>query len=223
MKREKELISAFLNWYNSDSISTEEDYYQDTVTEGYLNGLDQEAFIQFFFQFAREGGKVQTGGERTAGRLRKNIEENYEEFRARAMEPFQEDFDLETWFKWVNKFTFFGKGLATIYLNRVDKNRFVIVNDRSVDAYQKLGFGVRKGKLLKTYRDLEKAQKELLEQYPEMDNFYKLDALSQYLIGTKEGENWLKKIETKEPDIGILQPYLKPYKNFIQSEDYDEW
>jgi hypothetical protein len=43
--------------------------------------LNKTQFIEFFFQFARDGGMVQSGGYRTAPLLKETMEANYDDFR----------------------------------------------------------------------------------------------------------------------------------------------
>ena len=92
-KPTRELVEAFFEWFRSDNHSEKEDVYAETVTYEHLSKLDREEFIEFFFQFAWSGGKLQTGGARTASGFRKTITEKFEEFRAFALEPFGEEFD----------------------------------------------------------------------------------------------------------------------------------
>jgi hypothetical protein len=143
MKRPpKELVDAFLKWYLIDPHSKNEDHYAGVVTKKNLESLSREDFIQFFFQFAHDGGMVQSGGERTASRFRKTVEDNFDEFRSFTLEPFNEGFDELTWLENVRRFSHFGQGLATIYLNRVDKTRFAVINNKAVEAVKLFGVTV---------------------------------------------------------------------------------
>ncbi len=92
------------------------------------------AYRVLLVEFARDGGKVQSGGHRTAPLFRKTIEDNYDAFRRFVLEPFSEGFDELKWLERTKEFLGFGQGLATIYLNRVDKERFAIVNNKAVEA-----------------------------------------------------------------------------------------
>jgi len=58
------------------------------------------------------------------------VETRYDEFRAFVLSPFDPNFDVDKWIHRIKEFNHFGIGLATIYLNRVDKRRFPIVNDK---------------------------------------------------------------------------------------------
>jgi len=124
----EDIIKSFQIWYANDIHSRVEDFYSDTITNEKLSGLTQEDFLEFFLQFAKEGGKIQTGGSRTAERFIINVSNNYQVFKQRILDPFKPGFKVDEWIKWSESFNFFGKGLATIYLNRVDKTKYVIVN-----------------------------------------------------------------------------------------------
>lgn len=123
MKRPtRELVDAFLAWFRDDPHSTQEDNYAGTVTQEHLSQMGREEFIEFFYQFACDGGYVQSGGHRTASRFRATIEARYDEFRAFVLEPFAEPFDETQWLERIHEFSHFGAGLATIFLNRITRS-----------------------------------------------------------------------------------------------------
>jgi len=111
----RELVDAFFEWFRNDWHSSEEDYYAETLTRDRLLQLDREAFVEFFFRFAYEGGHVQNGGPRTASRFRATVEEKYREFRSFVLEPFDLEFDEASWLPRIGDFPQFGAGLATIW------------------------------------------------------------------------------------------------------------
>jgi len=133
-KPPQELIDAFLKWYESNPHSKNEDYYRETITRNHLSGLSKSDFIDFFYKFAYEGGQVQSGGYRTSGKFRQTIESNYEQFRPFILNPFDTNFGEAKWLAGTKNFKYFGIGLATIYLNRVDKKRFAILNNKAADS-----------------------------------------------------------------------------------------
>lgn len=192
MANKNEIIDSFLVWYEQDEHSKNEDRYQNTVKEPILRSLSKEDFIEFFYQFAYDGGGIQSLGWRTAPKLRENITAHFDEFQARMLAPFAQDFDLEGWLTWSENFKHWGQGIATIYLNRVNKSRFAIVNNKVVNALPYLGFdGPVASKLTKRYSQIFEAERSLLREFPELDNFYKVDALMHFMIGTKSGRELL--------------------------------
>ncbi len=182
-----EFIKTFLEWFRNDNHSRIEDFYADQITIDKLNQLSKDEFIEFINEFAREGGKIQSGGYRTAPQLIENVNKKYEEFRGKIIEPLTSGFNLESWLQWCESFPFFGKGLATIYLNRVNKHKYVVVNNKSIDGLKKLGYKIPSANLKSQYDAILAAEKKLLEKYPAIENFFRVDAMMHYLIGTDEG------------------------------------
>ena len=189
-------MDAFFAWYRSDPHAQNEDHYVGQISLKVLGGLSREQFIDFFFQFARDGGLVQSGGHRTAPRFRASIEAKYDEFRAFVLEPFAGGFQEAKWLERIETFSGFGQGLATIYLNRVDKKRFTIINNKAVQAVELFGVDVPVvvGKRYEAVRD---TWRQLIEWFPEFDNFYRTDALSQFLVGEKQGYKWAEELRGK--------------------------
>ncbi len=187
------LVNDFMTWFRNDPHSTNEDFYEGKVSAEALAALGRDEFIEFFFQFARDGGLVQSGGHRTAPRFRAAIEAKYDQFRAFVLEPFGSSFNETAWLERIETFTGFGQGLATIYLNRVDKKRYAIVNNKAVEAVELLGVDVPVA-LGQRYEAVRNAWRQLIEWFPEFDNFYRTDALSQFLIGEKQGLKWAEEL-----------------------------
>ena len=192
-KPPKELIDAFLTWYANDPHSKNEDFYLNKITKANLSGLGKKDFIDFFYQFAHEGGKVQSGGYRTSGKFRETIETLYDQFRLFVLSPFESDFDTLEWLAKTKDFRHFGSGLATIYLNRVDKARFPILNNKTSDGLKLHGVKLP-ADIKKRYKAVVDAQKKLIDWFPQFENFYRVDALNQFLIGEEEGESWKKQL-----------------------------
>jgi hypothetical protein len=188
-KPPQELIDAFYKWYSAHSHSQTEDFYDQTITKNYLSGLSKSDFIDFFYQFAHEGGKVQSGGHRTSGRFRQTIVDHYDQFRSFVLKPFDSNFDVGKWLSEIKAFNSFGIGLATIYLNRVDKKRFPILNNKATDSLALFDISLPSDRV-KRYKAVLEAQQQLINWFPQFDNFYRVDALNQFLIGEEEGLPW---------------------------------
>jgi len=196
-KPPQELIDAFFQWLEKDPHRNKEDYYRDTITLDRLSNLSEADFIEFFYTFAHDGGQVQSGGYRTSGSFRETMTENYTRFRNFVMEPFQSNFNEAVWLKGIDGFKYFGIGLATIYLNRVDKSRFPILNNKSLDALRLFGVSLQTDNV-KRYQALREAHQQLIQWHPRFDNFFKTDALAQFLIGEEAGREWKEKLETMQ-------------------------
>lgn len=196
-----EIIKAFEKWFVNDIHSKIEDHYSNSIALESISKLSQKEFEDFFLEFAKDGGKIQSGGPRTANRFIQSVHQNFSEFRKRILDPFISTFDVYEWIRWSETFSFFGKGLATIYLNRVDKRKFVIVNNKSIKAYRKLGYDVSSTHLESTYKNLLNAQTDLINKYPELNNYFRTDALAHFLIGTNEGLSFSKSEERTNSKI----------------------
>jgi hypothetical protein len=194
-KPPQELIDAFFKWYSNDPHSKNEDYYSKTITKDYLSGLSKSDFVNFFFRFAHEGGKVQSGGYRTSGKFRQTIETHYDQFRPFVLNPFDSDFDVAQWIDGMKTFKHFGIGLATIFLNRVDKKRFPILNNKAADSLALFDISLP-SHAVKRYKAVLDAQQQLINWFPQFDNFYRVDALNQFLIGEKAGQPWKTMLES---------------------------
>ncbi len=178
----EEFVKAFLEWFRNDNHSKIEDFYADKITIEKLKQLSKDEFIEFINQFARDGGKIQSGGYRTAPQLIENVNKKYEEFREKIIEPLTSGFNLDSWLQWCESFPFFGKGLATIYLNRVNKHKYVVVNNKSIDGLKKLGYKIPSANLKSQYDAILAAERKLLEKYPAIENFFRVDAMMHYII-----------------------------------------
>ncbi|MCF8059963.1 MAG: EVE domain-containing protein [Bacteriovoracaceae bacterium] len=76
---------------------------------------------------------------------------------------------------------------------------------------RKMGFNVGSGKLEDVYPEILEIQKKIIEEMPEFDNLYKLDALSHYIIGVEEGINLSNEIFNSKriPNVWIEKTILK--------------
>lgn len=155
-----QIIEAFMKWYENDPHRLDEDAYPELRNEEFIKNLNRDDFIEYFFEFKHDGGKVQSLGYRSAPKFKKMLESKYNDFREFALKPYDANFKLDDWLNQVFNFQFFGKGGSTIYLNRIDKNKYAIVNNKSHEALNKLGYKVY-GDFVSEYHAIENAQKEL--------------------------------------------------------------
>lgn len=188
-KLPQELIDAFFKWYSNDPHAVNEDYYSKTITKDHLSSLSKPDFIDFFYRFAHEGGKVQSGGYRTSSQFRQTIETLYDQFRTFVLSPFDSDFDVSKWLTGTKGFKHFGIGLSTIYLNRVNKKRFPILNNKTAESLELFDISLPSD-TVKRYMAVIKAQQQIINWFPQFDNFYHADALNQFLIGEDVGKPW---------------------------------
>lgn len=209
-----DIIHGFEAWYVSDPHKGKEEAYAGVLSAARIASLNDTDLARFFHQFAADGGKVQSGGHRTAPLLQKTIEQDPQAFRKHVLQPFAAGFDVASWLADIEQFKGWGKGIATIYLNRVDPKRFVVVNNKSVEAYEALGYPIRRSSLDATYADLQKAQEDILSRFPALDNFYRTDALSHFLLGTETGKELIGMDEVVPEDSEDPAAGDRPWLDF---------
>ena len=197
-KPSQELVDAFIIWYNNDPHCEYEDLYKETINASYLSGLSREQFLDFFSKFTRDGGMVQSQGHRNASRLRETMEADYDRFHTFVMEPFDEGFDEGRWLNRIHEFDYFGKGIATIYLNRINKRRFAILNNKSAAAMNFFDIKLPSA-IIDRYQSVRDAERQLIDWYPAFDNFYRTDALTHFLVGEQIGQPWAAELMGIEP------------------------
>jgi hypothetical protein len=195
LKPPQELIDQFKDWFLNDIHSANEDFYKDMISKDQLSSLSENDFIEFFTEFAGEGGKLQSGGHRNKNNFRQTIVDKFIPFRDFILSVFEPDFQVEGWLEKTSDFKYFGSGLATIFLNRVDKTSFSVVNNKTKDALALLRVNLPVA-LQQRYDAVHDAQTQLIKWFPEIENFYRADALNHFLVGTDEGRNLAKKLLT---------------------------
>lgn len=184
----KPLIDAFEHYYVASGHSDNENLYKDTLNLEYVQGLSKKAFIEYFFEFARDGGGIQSKGYRTAPMFKKSLEENFKKAKSFLIQPFSKEFNAVEWLNRLDEFKGLGSGLATIYLNRINNQEYCVVNNKSAEAFTKLGFPI-KGKISTQHNQIKDVSAKLIEAFPSLNNFYKTDALAHFIIGVDEGRN----------------------------------
>ncbi len=192
----RQLIDSFLEWYSEDSHRAREtvDEYQK-FSKKYFTSLSNKEFADAMFNFARHGGRIQSGGYRTAPLLRASIKKNVNKFRKLILSMYDTNFNIEKWWEEANSYNGFGKGIKSIFLHRVFPNRFAIFNNKSRDAFMKIGIlSKKKPRGAFDYAWLQEAAEKLISYKPDKLNFYRADAFSHYIIGTKEGKTVFKEI-----------------------------
>jgi len=193
IKPPQELIDQFMKWFRADNDCKTEDYYITLVTKDNLSIMNDADFLDFFTQFYGEGGKVQSGGPRNKNKFRKARADDILSFKKHILTAFEPDLNVVYWLNESHKFKYFGQGLATIFLNRIDKHKYSIVNDKTKNALTLLDVNLPT-ELTQKYHEVNNAQSQLIKWFPEIDNFYRVDKLNHFLIGTDEGIDLAKRL-----------------------------
>ena len=214
MSHIEKLINSFEAWYKGDKHSELEDAYPELNNKSFLESLDRDAFVSFFVKFVKEGGGIQSGGHRAASRFEEMLNSNFSSFRQFALLPYDEDFNVSEWLTRLSEFSHFGIGAATIYLNRIDKNYFSIVNDKTQNALTVLGYNIPRNKT-KAYKSIHNAQLDLQKRFATIKNFYVADSLNDFLVGAPNAQ------ERLDPTDQLIEKYKNHIReNGLESELY---
>jgi DNA-directed RNA polymerase subunit RPC12/RpoP len=189
-----------MKWYELNHGQFE-DYYLNNLTKENIESSSKDEFIEFFYRFAYDGGKIQSGGQRTANEFKNTTLENkYSEFKEYVLEPFSDTFDVEKWlFTKRKRFKGWGMGIASIYLNRVNKNNFSIINEKTINSLLFLEFNITKTiDSWNNYSEIHKIQTNLINEYPILKNYFMVDAINEFIIGEPKYENTLKELKESQ-------------------------
>ncbi len=182
------LLVEFDKWYLTDEHKLNIGFYNDILTKENIETFTNKELVDFFYNFISEGGKVQSGGDRSKNRFKIAVESNMQSFRLFVLEPFNENFALSDWFNRIESYKHFGIGIATIYLNRIDKERYPIMNNKTLKALRKLGHNISLTENFTNYNKVNKIQNELIISYPILTDFYVADAFNHYIIAVENGK-----------------------------------
>ncbi len=216
------IISEFETWWINDPHSSNMDFYENLISYSHLTSLTENEFIEFFFDFVRVGGLVQSGGDRAKNNFRKTITKDFENFKQFVLEPFSNKFSLKDWFEQIENYPNFGVGVATIFLNRIDNNKYPIMNSKSLKALNKLGFKISSTKNWTNYELVKKYQDNLITDYPIFKNYFKADAFNHFIVAEYQGQELISdylQIETFENSI---EQHEIEQKTDIEKESSDK-
>jgi len=215
----KKIIKEFYKWYNNDIHSKNIGFYDNTITKRYLESLNDNELSQFFLKFIIKGGKVQSGGSRVKNLFKDSVVSDFDSFKTIIFEPFKSNFNLEDWFTLVKNFNGFGFGISTIYLNRVNRNKFPILNSKTINALNKLGYHFSSSKNLRNYKKVEIVQKELIKEFPNLNDFYKVDALNHFVIAINKGKQLITDFLERKAFEDILEQNKLESNNLIKKDE----
>lgn len=191
------LLKNFSKWYINNHGKLE-DEYKNELTKDNIESLSKDEFIDFFYNFTYSGGKIQSGGYRTAGDLKNTMLNNYSEFREYILEPYLQTFDLKKWLFYKRKrFNGWGIGVASIYLNRVNKNKYSIINKKTIDSLKELEYDILKSPdSWNNYFLVNKIQSDLIRKY-DLENYFVVDAINEFIVGEPKYKNKLLELKNE--------------------------
>ena len=218
------MVDEFELWYQNDIHSKNINYYDKIITKDHLNSLTDSDFLDFFFDFVSEGGKVQSGGQRKKYDFWASAKYNFDSFKSFVLEPFEDQFNIKDWFTRLNNFDGFGFGGATIFLNRIDRYKYPIMNNKTINALTKIGYKLSSSKNFTNYELVKRIQDELINKFPRLNNYYKADALNHFLIAIYQGKELIsdfQQIETFENIIEQSEIEQKLKNDFKYLDKYE--
>lgn len=200
----KKIINKFEDWWINDPHSSNMDFYQSTITASKLASISNKELIDFFYGFVSEGGRVQSGGDRTKNSFRNTVKKDVDRFRTFVLKPFQTKFSLKDWFLQIEDYSGFGVGIATIFLNRIDYKKYPIMNNKTLKALSKLGYKISSTKNWTNYKLVKKYQDNLINDFSTLQNYFKADALNHFVVAVYQGQELISEylqIENFDNDL----------------------
>lgn len=200
----EKIINEFEDWWNKDPHRLNMNFYKNTITISHLISLSNRDFVDFFYEFVREGGRVQSGGDRTKNIFRDTVLKDVDSFRKFVLKPFQDKFSLKDWFLQLDNYPGFGVGIATIFLSRIDYNKYPIMNNKTLKGLNKLGYKISSSKNWANYQLVKKYQDNLINDFSTLQNYYKTDALNHFIVAVYQGQELISgylQIETFENQL----------------------
>lgn len=216
------IISEFEDWWINDPHSLNMDFYKETITFDYLASLSDNSFVDFFYDFVSNGGRVQSGGDRTKNKFRDTILKDIDSFKRFVLKPFQDNFSLKDWFVQLDNFPGFGIGIATIFLNRIDNNKYPIMNNKTLKALNKLGHKISSSKNWTNYEMVKKHQDNLISDYSILINYYKADALNHFLVAVYQGQELISDFQQIETFNNGLEQHEIEYGVETELDEIDK-
>ena len=218
----KKIITGFEDWWIKDPHSLNMDFYKDTISFSHLATLSDSDFVDFFYKFVSDGGRVQTGGDRTKNKFRETVLKDIDSFKRFVLNPFQDKFSLKEWFLQLDNYPGFGVGIATIFLNRIDYAKYPIMNNKTLKALNKLGYKISSSKNWTIYELVKKYQDNLINDFPTLKNYFKTDALNHFIIAVYQGQELISDYLQIESFENGLEQHEIEHSTEIDSNERDK-
>jgi|GEM_PF-836321 len=218
----KKILKDFENWWINDPHSSNMDFYRNTITSSHLASISNKEFIDFFYNFISEGGRIQSGGDRTKNNFLNTVKKDVGRFRTFILKPFQAKFSLKDWFKEIEDFPGFGVGIATIFLNRIDYKKYPVMNNKTLKALGNLGYKISSTKNWTNYKLVKKYQDNLLKDFTTLQNYFKADALNHFVVAVYQGQELISDYIQIENFDNELEQHEIENSIAIESEEIDK-
>ncbi len=188
----KLLLQDFYKWYSTNEHSKREKEYTEFQNKDYWSGIENTELINVMTEFVRLGGGIQSGGERNEGRFNEYLKPKVVEFKEAVLTIFKNNFDLESWWESMNNFPGFGIGIRSIFLHRVNPQKYVICNDKSIDGFKLVGYiDKEKSNKFQRYLNAKDIIDEFIRDTNENLTYYQVDSIWEYIVGQGLGYEYL--------------------------------
>lgn len=193
-----DLLSRFKKYFVNEREN--EPYfleYKDVIKTIFDHKSDDKFLQQFFSEFQLRGGGIQSGGGRDNPDFEATLHSQWALMKPFLFEPFADDFNVEKWLVRLDDFSHFGRGCATIYLNRIAPEKYPVLNGKSVAAFEKLFRKKLPSNPVKAYPVLMLATDMLMTQYSStFKDKTELDSFFHFIVAVDTGEQAFADFQT---------------------------
>ncbi len=144
--------------------------YKDKINKNFIESLLAVDFVDFILEFTRSGGGIQNLGELDNPTIKNWLLDkiNVEKLKTFLLRPFETDFNLDFWLDGIEEFKGMGIGIFSIYLNRINRKKYPVLNGSTVSALSGLSLSINTSRQRKlAYKKLIDFTDKLLEWYPD--------------------------------------------------------
>lgn len=186
----EDLLSRFKKYFVNERVKDPYFLEYKNVEKTILDHKSDDKFLlQFFSEFQLRGGGIQSGGGRDNPDFNTTLHGQWASMKPFLLEPFANDFNVEKWLTHLDDFSHFGRGCATIYLNRIAPEKYPVLNGKSVTAFEKLFRRKLPSNLVKAYSVLMLATDMLMARYSStFQDKTELDSFFHFIIAVDTGE-----------------------------------
>lgn len=209
----EELLDNYVAWCSAnpdnEHLLQERPGEYNAWSREYFSSIPADRLASELIEFVADGGKLQSGGERSKSKFARAVSGREEELRAHILKAYEAGFDLEQWWEDCASFNGFGKGIRSIFLHRVFPDTYAPFNDKALAGYQLLGAMPTRGKRWSpAYSDVNTAAHSIRDKRPEQLSLYRADHLTHY-IKTPEGERIVQEILRRRPQSAANSPSFR--------------
>lgn len=193
-----ELLSAFKSYYQNDRVKDPHFLEYKNFGEIVQNPkVDDEYLKESFLNFQLYGGGIQSGGGRDNPDFKNTVYAQWKSIKPFLFEPFASHFDVKSWLLRLDRFSHFGRGCATIYLNRINPIKYPVLNGKSEAAFKKLFRIKLPSNTVKAYFVLMDATDMLMKQYfSTFEDKTELDSFFHFIVADTIGKQAFADFQT---------------------------